>query len=99
MLNSKKVTEEKRKVIKIFLEINDNESMMTQNLRDSAKAVLRGKFIVPFYKFIYFSCFIPQETRKALNRQHNSTSEAAGKRRRRTTTTTIKPKSEEGKKS
>ena len=72
--------------------------MMTQNLRDSAKAVLREKFIVLSYKFIYFSCFIPQETRKALNRQPNSTSEAAGKRRRRTTTTT-KPKSEEGKKS
>ena len=56
--------------------------MMTQNLRDSAKAVLREKFIVPSYKFIYFSCFIPQETRKALNRQPNSTSKAAGKRTR-----------------
>ena len=29
---------------------------------------------------------LPQETRKALNRQPNSTSEAAGKRRRTTTT-------------
>ena len=30
--------------------------------------------------------FIPQETRKTLNRQPNPTSEAAGKRRRTTTT-------------
>ena len=79
MLNNKKVTEEIRKVIKIFLETNDNESTMIQNLRDSAKAVLRGKFIV----------IIPQETRKALNRQPNYTSKGAGKR---TTITTKKTK-------
>ena len=75
-------TEEIRKVIKIFLETNDNENKMTQNLMDSAKAVLRGKFIV----------IIPQETRKALNRQLKSTSKAAGKRRTITTTTTKNPK-------
>ena len=28
-----------------YLETNDNENMMTQNLWDAAKAVLRGKFI------------------------------------------------------
>ena len=40
-----KVTEDIRKEIKRFLEKNDNENTMTQNLWDSAKAVLRGKFI------------------------------------------------------
>ena len=43
---------------------------MTQNLMDSAKAVLRGKFIV----------IIPQETRKALNRQHNFIPKTTGKK-------------------
>ena len=28
-----------------YLETNDSENMMTQNLWDAAKAVLRGKFI------------------------------------------------------
>ena len=31
--------------IRRFLETNDNENTMTQNLWDSAKAVLRGWFI------------------------------------------------------
>ena len=46
LLNNKKVTEEIRKEIKRFLETNDNESMTTQNLWDSAKAILRGRFTV-----------------------------------------------------
>ena len=45
LLNNKEVTEEIKKVIKRFLETNDNENTMTQNLWDSAKTVLRGKFI------------------------------------------------------
>ena len=43
--NNKEVTEEIRKEIKRFLETNDNQNTTTQNLWDSAKAVLRGKFI------------------------------------------------------
>ena len=39
-LNNQQVTGE----IKRFLETNDNESMTTQNVWDSAKAVLRGNF-------------------------------------------------------
>ena len=41
LLNNQEITEE----IKKYLETNDNENMMTQNLWDAAKAVLRGKFI------------------------------------------------------
>ena len=40
-LNNQEIKEE----IKKYLETNDNESTMTQNLWDVAKAVLRGKFI------------------------------------------------------
>ena len=44
-LNNQQVTEEIKREIKKFLETNDNENMTTQNLWDTAKAVLRGKFI------------------------------------------------------
>ena len=46
LLNNKEITEEIKKEIKRFLETNDNENTITQNLWDSAKAVLRGRFIV-----------------------------------------------------
>ena len=39
------ITEEIKGEIKKYLETNDNENTMTQNLWDAAKAVLRGKFI------------------------------------------------------
>ena len=44
-LNNQQVTEEVKREVKIFLQTNDNENMTTQNLWDTAKAVLRGKFI------------------------------------------------------
>ena len=44
-LNNQQVTEEIKREIKEFLETNDSENMTTQNLWDSVKAVLRGKFI------------------------------------------------------
>ena len=44
-LNNQQVAEEIEREIKKFLETNDNESMTTQNLWATAKAVLRGKFI------------------------------------------------------
>ena len=37
--------EEIKREIKKILETNDNENMITQNLWDAAKAILRGKFI------------------------------------------------------
>ena len=45
LLNNQEITEEIKEEIKEYLETNDNENTMTQNLRDAAKAVLRGKFI------------------------------------------------------
>ena len=38
------LTEEIKEEIKKYLETNDNENTMIQNLWDSTKAVLRGKF-------------------------------------------------------
>ena len=45
LLNNQEITEEIKEEIKEYLETNYNENKMTQNLWDSAKAVLRGKFI------------------------------------------------------
>ena len=45
LLNNQEITEEIKEEVKKYLEKNDNENLMTQNLWDAAKAVLRGKFI------------------------------------------------------
>ena len=45
LLHNQQITEEIKKEIKICIETNDNENMTTQNLWDTIKAVLRGKFI------------------------------------------------------
>ena len=45
LLNNQEITEEIKEEIKKYTERNDNENMMTRNLWDEAKAVLRGKFI------------------------------------------------------
>ena len=45
LLNNQEIHEEIKEEIKKYLETNDNESTMTQNPWDAAKAVLRGKFI------------------------------------------------------
>ena len=44
-LKTQQVTDEIKREIKKFLETNNNENMTTQNLWDTAKVVLRGKFI------------------------------------------------------
>ena len=44
-LNNQQVTEKSKQKSKEFLETNDNENMITQNLWDTAKAILRGQFI------------------------------------------------------
>ena len=45
LLNNQQITEEIKKEIKIGIETNENENTTTQNLWDSVKAVLRGRFI------------------------------------------------------
>ena len=44
LLNNQGITEENKEEIKKYLETNDNENTMTQNLWDAAKAFLRGNF-------------------------------------------------------
>ena len=45
LLNNQWITEEIKEEIKKYPETNDNENTMIQNLWDTSKAVLRGKFI------------------------------------------------------
>ena len=45
LLNNQQITEEIKKEIKICIETNENENRTTQNLWDTVKAVLRGRFI------------------------------------------------------
>ena len=61
LLNYQEITEEIKEEIKKYLETNDNENTITQNLWDAAKAVLRGKFIA-----IQF-CHKKQETSQINN--------------------------------
>ena len=45
LLTNQQITEEIKKEIKIRIEMNEKENTTTQNLWDTIKAVLRGKFI------------------------------------------------------
>ena len=45
LLSNQQITEEIKKEIKICIEMNENENTTTQNLWDTVKAVLRGRFI------------------------------------------------------
>ena len=45
LLNNQQIIEEIKKEIKICIETNENENTTTQNLWDTVKAVLRGRFI------------------------------------------------------
>ena len=45
LLNNQQITEDIKKEIKICTEMNKNENITTQNLWDTIKSVLRGRFI------------------------------------------------------
>ena len=45
MISNQQITEEIKKEIQICIERNENENTTTQNLWDTLKAVLRGRFI------------------------------------------------------
>ena len=45
LLNNQQITEVIKKEIKLCIEMNENENTTIQNLWDTVKAVLRGKFI------------------------------------------------------
>ena len=45
LLNNQQIIEEIKKEIKICIEMNENENTTTQNLWDTVKEVLRGRFI------------------------------------------------------
>ena len=44
LLNNQQIIDEIKKEIKICTEMNENENTTTQNLWDSVKVVLRGRF-------------------------------------------------------
>ena len=69
-LNNQQVTEEIKRDIRKFLETNDND-ITTQNLWDTAEAVLRGTFIA-------IQSYL-KKTRKTSNRQPNFTPTTTGK--------------------
>jgi hypothetical protein len=60
LLNDKWVIDEIKEEIKRFLEANENENMTYQNLWDTAKAVLKGKFIA-------MSAYIKRTERPQIN--------------------------------
>jgi hypothetical protein len=60
LLNDQWVTDEIKEEIKRFLEVNKNENMTYQNLWDTAKVVLKGKFIT-------MSAYIKKTERSQIN--------------------------------
>jgi stress response protein YsnF len=60
LLNDQWVTDEIKEQFKRFLEVNENENTTCQNLWDTVKAVLRGKFIAT-------SAYIKRAERSQIN--------------------------------
>ena len=71
LLNNQQITEEIKKEIKICIEMNENENTTTQNLWDTVKAVLRGRFIA-------IQAYLKKQEKSQMN---NSTPKATRKGR------------------
>ena len=71
LLNNEWVEQQIKEEIKNYMETNEDESMVFQNLWDSAKAVIR---------WLFRNRGLPQETRKISNKQLNLTPKRARKR-------------------
>ena len=72
-LNNQQITEEIKKEIKICIETNEIENTTTQNLWDTVKAVLRGRFIA-------IQAYLKNKKKKP-NKLANSTPKATRKGR------------------
>ena len=73
LLNNQWIPEEIKKEIKKYVETNENESTMIQNLWDAAKVLLRGE--------VYSNTILPQKTGKISNKQPNLIPKATRERR------------------
>ena len=62
--NNQEITEEIREEIKNYLETNDNENTMTQNLWDAAKAALKAILKV---KFIGILSYLKKQETTQIN--------------------------------
>jgi hypothetical protein len=60
LLNDEWIIDEIKEEIKSFLDVNENENTTYQNLWDTAKAVVRGKFIA-------MSAYIKRTERSQIN--------------------------------
>ena len=81
LLNNKWVNQEIQEETKKYMDTNENEKTVLQNLWNAAKVVLR---------VFYSNTGLPQETGKISNKQPNLTLKSS--RRRRPNTTKIQQK-------
>ena len=70
-INNQQDTEDIKREIKKFIETNNNGNTTTQNLFDTAIAILRGKF--------FNNTILPQEIRKISKWEPNFTPKVTGK--------------------
>ena len=74
LLNNQEVIEEIKEEIKKYLETNDNENTMTQNLGCSKSSSKRE---------VYSNTILPQETRNISNKQPSLTLKTIRERRKK----------------
>ena len=74
LLNNQQITGEIKKEIKICIEANENQNTTTQNVWDTVKAVLRGRFIA-------IQAYLKKQQKNHIN-NINFTLKATRKRRR-----------------